>query len=171
MKTKKTNTSPEPLGDRAATTPTPGQTTPLHRILVVDNDISIRQLQAEVLVHSGYQVDAAADGAAAWEILNANSYDLLITDHEMPKLTGVELLKKLRAARMALPAILLSEAIPEEELSPHPSLHPAATLLKPFTADELLLAVKEVLRATVGAREMIAAANLQNQPPAGGWRV
>jgi two-component system chemotaxis response regulator CheY len=145
------NTPSEAPGDKAATTATPGQSSPLHRILVVDDDISVRQLNAEVLVQSGYQVDAAADGAAAWEILNTDSYDLLITDHNMPRLTGLELLKKLRAARMGLPAILISGAMPTEELSRNPSLQLAAMLLKPFSPEELLGTVEKVLRAAEGA--------------------
>ena len=71
-----------------------------HRLLVVDDDISLRQLSAELLSHSGYEVDAAEDGAAAWEALGAESYDLMITDNKMPNLSGVELLKKLYAAHM-----------------------------------------------------------------------
>jgi two-component system, chemotaxis family, sensor histidine kinase and response regulator WspE len=63
------------------------------RILVVDDDISIRELSAAVLMPSGYQVDTAEDGAAGWEALHGNNYDLLITDHNMPRVSGVELVK------------------------------------------------------------------------------
>jgi two-component system chemotaxis response regulator CheY len=91
-------------------------------------------------------VDAAEDGAVAWEVLHTGIYDLLITDNNMPKVTGVELVKKLRAARMALPVILVSAAIPTEELNRHPWMQLAATLLKPFSNDELLDTVKKVLR-------------------------
>jgi DNA-binding response OmpR family regulator len=124
-------------------------TNPPHRILVVDDDVDIRQVNAEVLILSGYQVDVAEDGAAGWEALHANSYDLLITDNNMPKISGVELVKKLRSARMALPVILASGAMPAEELN----LQLAATLRKPFTGDELLGTVNKVLRATNSARE------------------
>src|SRR5436190_12282712 len=99
MKTKDVNKHPEVPGDQAAAAPTPGQTNPPQRILVVDDDISIRELSTEVLIHHGYHVDAAEDGAVAWDILQVSSYDLLLTDHNMPKVSGVELLKKLRAAR------------------------------------------------------------------------
>jgi DNA-binding response OmpR family regulator len=147
------NALPDSAGEKAASAPASTRTSPLHRILVVDDDISIRQFNAEVLLHSGYQVDAAADGAAAWEILKTDSYDLLITDHQMPTLTGVELLKKLRAARMALPAILITGTIPTEELNRHPRLQIEATLLKPFTPDELLGTVKKVLGSIDGPGE------------------
>ena len=115
---------------------------------MVDDDIAIRQVSNELLTRSGYHVDLAEDGAVAWNTLQANRYDLVVTDHKMPKLTGIQLVNKLRAARMALPVILVSGALPMEELDRHPCLQLAATLLKPFTAEELLLAVTEVLRAT-----------------------
>jgi len=137
------------------------------RILVVDDDTGIRQLNTGALIRSGYHVDAAADGAAAWEALSADSYDLMITDHNMPKVSGVELLKQLRAARMALPVILVSGMIPMEELKRHPWLQIDATLLKPFTVEELLGTVTKVLRATVSAPGQIEPlSDWRSQPPA-----
>lgn len=132
-----------------------GLTNPSRRILVVDDDADIRQVNAEVLSGAGYQTETAEDGAAAWEALQVNGYDLLITDHDMPKVSGVELVKKVRSAHMALPVILASGTLPEEELSRHPWLQLAATLLKPFTGDELLEAVKKVLRSAGGAGEQL----------------
>ena len=129
----------------SAGAPLESQTNPPHRSLVVDDDTCIRQLNTKVLIHSGYEVDAAEDGAAAWEALNADSYDLLITDNNMPKVSGVDLLKKLRSARMALPVIMATGRLPKEEFTRYPWLQPAATLLKPYTLEELLGTVKKVL--------------------------
>ena len=120
------------------------------RILVVDDEPLIRRLNTEVLTYSGYLVDAAQDGAAAWAAIQANTYDLLITDQVMPKLTGVELLKKLYAARLALPVILATGTYPQDELAAHPWLPIEAALLKPYTFDELLDTVKNVLHAFNG---------------------
>ena len=113
---------------------------------MVDDDIFFRRLNTQVLVGSGYEVDATADGAAAWQALNTYSYDLLITDNSMPKVTGVELLKRLRAARMALPVIMATGTVPQEEFARRPWLKPSATLLKPYTGEEMLRTVKKVLR-------------------------
>ncbi|MBI5386943.1 MAG: response regulator [Verrucomicrobia bacterium] len=120
---------------------------PSQRILVVEDDLAVRQLNAQVLLRSGYEVDAAEDGAAGWEALHANHFDLLITDHDMPRLSGLELVKKVRCARMTLPVILASGSLHTEELERHPWLQLAATLLKPFAPHQLLETVKEVLRA------------------------
>jgi hypothetical protein len=79
----------------------------------------------------------------------------LITDDNMCRLTGLGLVKKLPAARMALAVILVSGAMPTEELNRHPWLQIDATLPKPFTTVELLRTVRQVLCATDNAREQI----------------
>jgi CheY-like chemotaxis protein len=148
-----TNSAHENKGGILTTEPATGlrQAKPSNRILVVDDDISIREFSAVMLTTSGYQVDTAEDGAVGWEALHASSYDLLITDNDMPKVSGVELVKKLRFARMTLPVVLASGNIPTEALSWNPSLQLAATLAKPFTMGELLGTVKNILRAAEGA--------------------
>ena len=118
------------------------------RILVVEDDKIIRQLSATWLASSGYQVAAAENGAAGWEALHANDFDLLITDHAMPKLTGLELVKKVRSAHMTLPVILATGVLPEAELERHPWLQLSATLLKPYSPQQLLQTVQSVLHAT-----------------------
>ena len=135
-----------------------GESSP--RILLVEDDNDIRLLSKSVLVRSGYQVYAAADGDAAWQALNSGNYDLLITDNHMPKVTGVDLLKKLHAAHIALPVIMATGTLPEDEFARHPWIQPEATvLLKPYTIEDLLGKVKEVLCAASGAQE-------QSTPPA-----
>lgn len=121
---------------------------PLLRILVVDDDRHMRQLNSEVLLQSGFLVDTAENGAVAWDTLSARPFDLLVTDHNMPKLTGVELLRKLHAARIVLPVILATGNLPKAELALFPWIKPAATLLKPYTIAQLVGTVKQVLGAT-----------------------
>jgi DNA-binding response OmpR family regulator len=142
------------------------------RILVVDEDNDLRLMYSLVLARSGYHVDATDDGAAAWEALKANRYHLLITEHEIPNLTGVELVKMLRAARMALPVVMAAGRLPTRELARNPSLRLAATLSKPFVVDALLDTVKNVLRATDSAHEQPEPAPVsRDQPPADTLRL
>ncbi len=125
-----------------------------HRVLVVDDDVSIRQLTTEMLIRSGYEVDTAPDGAAGWEALQAKRYDLVITDNFMPKLTGVEMVHRLQAARMQVPVIMATALFPKEEFILYPWLGGVTTLLKPYRATELLSAVRRVLG--VGKSPLIA---------------
>jgi len=119
------------------------------RILVADDDSAIRELIAISLSRSGYEVDTARDGAEAWKALNEVSYYLLITDYQMPKVTGLELIQLLRSKEMALPVILVSGTIPTEELRRQPWLNVDATLPKPFNVEELLDVVKNILSSLV----------------------
>jgi DNA-binding response OmpR family regulator len=113
----------------------------------VEDDPSVRRGNTQVLTNSGYHVDAAEDGAAAWDALQVHDYDLLITDNDMPKVTGIELIQKLQTAKPALPVIMATGAVPEEAFHRHRVTPPAKILLKPYSLEELLAAVKEVLRA------------------------
>jgi DNA-binding response OmpR family regulator len=142
---------------------------PCHRILVADDETAIVELMTAVLVQSGYHVDAAEDGAIAWAALQAKPYDLLITDHNMPKITGVELVKKLRSARMALPVVMVTGTVPAHELAQNSWLQLAATLEKPFAVSELLDTVENVLRASDNPREQTnPLPNWNSQPSADG---
>lgn len=142
------------------------------RILVVDRDPYVRHLSADVLIRHGYEVNAVEDGAAGWKELQAFNYHLLITEHDLPKLTGIQLVSKLRAARMGLPVVMAAGRLPTRELAQNPALQLAATLLKPLPGDALLNTVKIVLRATASAREQIVPRpNSQNQSSAEGWQL
>lgn len=149
----------------------PDDTEPAPRILVADDEPVIRRLNSNLLITAGYQVDTAADGAAAWDLLEHNGYDLLITDHAMPKLTGLELLKKLRHAGMTLPVIMATGTLPIDEFSRHRWLQPVVALLKPYGVAEFLNAVKVVLQATNGGCADITLNPCQHsQPVAPGLR-
>ena len=129
------------------------QTGPPRRILVVEDDRDIRQINAMVLHRAGYYVDTAEDGASGWSALKAGRYDVLITDNNMPRVTGLELIKKLRSEEIQLSVILASGTAPTEELNRHPWLQLDAVLIKPYTADAILDTVKKVLRKTDGSAE------------------
>ena len=72
-------------------------------------------------------------------------------------MSGVELVKKLRSARMTLPVILASGELPTEELDRNPWLQLATTLVKPFSRGQLLKTVREVLLAADNTRGCAAA--------------
>jgi DNA-binding response OmpR family regulator len=121
------------------------------RILVVEDEHDLRQLTAEVLIDAGYHVDVAENGATAWSALQFSKYDLLITDQFMPKLSGVELLRKIYTANMTLPIIMATGFLPTWEFALHPCLQPVKMLLKPYSFQKLLGMVKNVLHTTGSA--------------------
>jgi DNA-binding NtrC family response regulator len=142
----------------------PGEVNLPHRILVADDDAYMRTLITGMLVDSGYHVDGVENGAVAWEMLQVNYYNLLITDNYMPKFTGVELLHKLHSTGISMPVILATGTVPQEEFARHPWLEPAATLLKPYTLAALLKTVKAVLHETCGRHEQIEVGQTGHQP-------
>lgn len=105
----------------------------------------MRHLNSELLMSAGYDVDAVKDGSAAWDALQQSSYDLLITDNNMPKMSGVDLLKKMRAGEVTIPVIMATGTRPAEDDSSWTA--PDITLIKPYKASEFLAAVKNVLSA------------------------
>jgi len=144
----------------------------VQRILVVEDGDDIRQLNAEVLIDAGYQVKVAEDGASAWAALQLNSYDLLITDQFLPKVSGVELLKKLHTARLTLPVIMATGILPTWEFALHPCLQCVTMLRKPYTFGKLLGMVKNILHASARARaEITPPPNWQSQSAAMGLQL
>jgi DNA-binding response OmpR family regulator len=139
-----------------ASAPLEPKPNPPQRILVVEDDVVTLRINIKVLTKSGYAVDGAADGAVAWDALQLNGYDLVVTDNDMPNVSGVDLLKKLYAARMALPVIMVSGTMPTAELVQQPWLQLKARLPKPCVVSELLAAVKNALLANGGTRTEIA---------------
>jgi CheY-like chemotaxis protein len=82
-------------------------------ILVADDEPTIVGLLADVLVLEGYRVLTAHDGREALAALERERPDLLVTDHRMPHLTGVDVIARLHAdSARAIPAILMSSALP-----------------------------------------------------------
>ncbi len=115
------------------------------RILVLDKSEVLRGICVELLAERGYEVDAAADGQAGWEALLARPYDLLITEHDLPRLNGLELIKKVCASSLTLPIIIASGSLSSGELRRHPAIQIAAALPKPFSPREFVQTVQEVL--------------------------
>ena len=118
-------------------------------ILLVDDDPAVRGTVTMLLENAGYRVGCAPDGEAGWHALCAAPSDLLITDYEMPKLTGLELLRRVRAVSRHMPAILMSGCLPRGEADLESLLQPGAVIPKPFSIGALLATVQELLRGSL----------------------
>jgi DNA-binding NtrC family response regulator len=132
---------------------------------MVEDDADIRRLNSEDLRNAGYLVDALEDGDTAWEVLQRDSYNLLITDQHWPKLLGVELLKKIHDAHMVLPVIMITDILPKLDFAEHPWIQPATMLFEPYSSAELLGMVKNALATNAGVGGEIARSPiLKGQP-------
>ncbi|MEW6026755.1 MAG: response regulator, partial [Planctomycetota bacterium] len=83
-------------------------------IIIVDDDPAVAECLSKFLIRQGYEVAGFSDSVTALERLKSSHYDLLITDINMPGITGVDLIRQVKAIRPALPAIAISAAWDEE---------------------------------------------------------
>lgn len=81
------------------------------KILIVDDSITVRQMERKLLEKHGYKVELAVDGMDAWNAVITADYDLVITDFDMPRMNGIELIEKIRnhPKLKLLPIIIMSE--------------------------------------------------------------
>ncbi len=122
------------------------------RILVVEDDSTIQRLITTMLEVAGYRVVCAGDGEAGWDVLIAGTFDLLILDNNMPRLSGIDLLRRLRAIPLNLPVLLISGDLPKGEKDFAALVTPGVALSKPFSMAQLLGHVRAHL-VPVGSAE------------------
>lgn len=114
-------------------------------ILLADDDDNLRRVLEFQLTEAGYEVSAAQDGAAALEIFSNNDFDCVITDLRMPKLSGLELLEKIKTANPEMPVIVIT-AFGEVETAVTAMKAGAFDYInKPFNRDEILLTLERAL--------------------------
>jgi two-component system chemotaxis response regulator CheY len=113
---------------------------PNMKILVVDDHESMRRIEKQILNDLGYKnVDMADDGSTALPMLQAGSYDFVISDWNMPKMEGLELLKAIRAdSRLAkLPVLLVTAESKKEKIIEAAQAGVNDYVVKPFNAEIL----------------------------------
>lgn len=117
------------------------------RVLVVDDEIHIVHVVAIKLRNNGYDVITADNGAEAFDLAQQEKPDMIVTDYQMPVMSGLELVKELRECETTkdIPVILLtarSFAVSKEEQE---ELQISTCLSKPFSPRELLGHIEDVL--------------------------
>ena len=121
--------------------------TPSPRILLVDDEKTVRVPLARLLTRAGYEVLEASTGQDALRLLSETRVDLLITDLFMQEMGGLELIVNARAMNPRLPIVLMSGEAPDRiaaMAAPVP-LAQFITLFKPFTSDTLMETVAREL--------------------------
>jgi DNA-binding response OmpR family regulator len=116
------------------------------RVLVVDDEQLVRDLTVQVLERAGYEVVGEGDANAALDLVEAEAFDLVVTDVVMPGLSGVELLNELRDRRPDLPVLLMTGGSPEPERTTRAlELGANGIVYKPYSHAELIDAVRAAL--------------------------
>jgi two-component system sensor histidine kinase and response regulator WspE len=95
----------------------PTTTAARKKVLVVDDSLTVRELERKLLTNRGYQVTVAVDGMDGWNAVRADSFDLVITDIDMPRMDGIELVSLIRGAAnlQSLPVMIVSYKDREED--------------------------------------------------------
>ncbi|MDH5723811.1 MAG: response regulator [Alphaproteobacteria bacterium] len=122
-----------------------------YNILLVEDNQTVRDVTENMLRRMGYNVEICADGLQALQYLKKNhdNFDLVVSDHNMPKMTGLELVENISLELPDLPFVFLSGYSEEEmykKINHHPSIK--AVLKKPVMKEDLAEAIKKVFEET-----------------------
>lgn len=123
------------------------------RILVVDDEASMREVLQIMLERDGYQTDCAENGAVALQYLHENDYDLLISDIKMPRMGGIELLRQLRAEELELTVLMMTAFSSTEDAVEAMKLGAYDYITKPFKTDEIRLVIRNAFERKVLRQE------------------
>lgn len=115
------------------------------RVLVVDDEESIRDLLAKTLALADYDVDVSPDGASALERMRSTSYDLLIADLKMPGMDGLSLIREVKRLGSEMPVIIITGYSTEASAIDAINLGVSRYLVKPFRVPRVLDAVSKAL--------------------------
>ena len=135
-----------PRADRPPLPSMPARST-RQRVLVVDDEASIRDLLSKTLALAEYDVDTAPDGTAALDRLRSVNYDLLIADLKMPGMDGLTLIRQAKRMKADLPVIIITGFSTESSAIEAVNLGVAGYLTKPFRVPQVLAAASKALGA------------------------
>ena len=117
------------------------------RILVVDDFSTMRRIIKNILRQLGFNnIEEADDGSSAWEMLNKGGIDFIVCDWNMPNMTGIELLRKVRASEefADLPFLMVTAEAQQENVIEAVQAKVSNYIVKPFTADTLKQKIEKI---------------------------
>ncbi len=120
------------------------------RILLLEDEYSLRISIEEFLTDIGYEVDGFTDGLEAYDAIYEKAYDLLLLDINVPSMNGLELLRKLRSDSLKMPAIFLTSMTDIEDLREGYKRGCCDYIRKPFDLEELELRIEQALASFAG---------------------
>jgi excisionase family DNA binding protein len=134
-----------PRAVTAAAPPKPVAGTTRPRVLVVDDEASIRDLLSKTLALAEYEVDVAPDGRSALDRMRLYPYDLLIADLKMPGMDGLTVIREAKRYKTDLPVIIITGFSTESSAIEAVNLGVAGYLTKPFRVPQVLAAAAKAL--------------------------
>lgn len=114
------------------------------RVLLVEDDDDNRELMAEVLIASGFDVLSAATGQDGLKTLSEHSVDVVVTDVGMPGMGGLELAKAAKQIAPTVPVVIVTGWAERDDITSARGKHVDAVLIKPVDPDVLAQAVSDV---------------------------
>ena len=123
-------------------------TTRNNRILWVDDEVDLLRPHRMLLEREGYAVEAVMNGTDALEILDRESFDLVLLDEQMPGLRGIEVLERLRGRAPRLPVVMVTKS--EEDSTMHEAIGRRADdyIVKPTSPRQVLSVVTRLLQGS-----------------------
>ena len=115
------------------------------RILIVDDEERMRHLLSIMLSRRGYHVEQAGDGVEALEMIGATPYDMIVTDIKMPRMDGVELLKRVMEMDTPSPVVFITAFATVESAVEAMRQGAVDYIIKPFEEDRIVLTVERTL--------------------------
>jgi|TARA_R110002072_G_scaffold14810_17_gene60660 CheY-like chemotaxis protein len=115
------------------------------RVLIAEDDTSVRTFVARALAHRGYETTEVEDGVQALEALDGQDYDLLLTDISMPGLDGIGLALKVTRDQPDLPILMMTGYSAERQRAHNLEELISGVLVKPFTLKQVCDAVDDAL--------------------------
>jgi two-component system OmpR family response regulator len=115
-------------------------------ILVVDDEVAIRELISEVLSIAGYEVTTSGDGLDALNLIRKTKFKAILLDVNLPKLDGFAILEKVRESAPTQPIIMLSARTDKEDVTHGLRLGADDYVRKPFSVEELILRVENLFK-------------------------
>ncbi|HEX3000682.1 MAG TPA: response regulator, partial [Armatimonadota bacterium] len=117
----------------------------MSRILVVDDEPLMREFISESLLSHGYEVDTAENGSRAMDLIGGETYDVILTDYKMPKVSGIDVLRRAHEKLPDAKVVIMTAYGTVENAVEAMKLGAYDYITKPFSVDEILILVKRAV--------------------------
>ena len=137
----------------------------MYKVLIVDDEKSMRITLSEFLKQEGYEIDSASDAFQAFQMMDEKEYDILVTDVIMPKITGIELLERIRAKSQKIQIIIMTGEPTVDTAVKAVQNGANDYLTKPIKKENFLSAIKhaEKVKRLIDEKEELELKNRQYQ--------